>query len=376
MSSSRNWRRFTQACDNAASPIDAFDLVFIDPISTGFSRALPGVDPKQWYDGRQDALEVGQVISDWLHTHQREASPRFLAGESYGTTRVGLILKYCPDLKFDGVLLISGGEQPIDEAHPDYAGGVASMAAGAYFYNRIERGDRTVEQVVNEARHFARADYAAALAKGKALTPEERARVAAKLASLIGLPASLIEAENLRVSTNTYMFNLLKDQKLRTGLLDVRVTSPLVENAAGAIDDPSLGVVKPGAKGTKPPTPEQVGAVGSPTVARYLRELGFPSDDPYIGVNFLANVAWKYDPDGNTARHIADRMKGDPAMRLYAVSGFYDLRGGGDGAGFLEAGVPAARMTFDQFAGGHQVYDDPDNRTRFAGHLRRFVSGK
>jgi len=361
---------------NTASPIDAFDLVFIDPVSTGFSRALPGVDPRQWYDGRQDALEVGRVIADWLRLNGREASPRFLAGESYGTTRAGLILEYCPDLRFDGVLLISGGEQPIDEAHPDYAGAVASMAAGAYFHERIERGDRTVEQVVNEARRFARTEYAAALAKGKALTGEERKRVAQKLATFIGLPASLIEAQDLRVSTNTYMFNLLKDRKLRTGLLDVRVTSPLVENAAGAIDDPALGVTKPGAKGTAPPTPEQVGAVGSPSVARYVRELGFPSEDPYIGVNFLANVAWKYDPNGNTARHIAARMSRDAALRLYAVSGFYDLRGGGDGAGFLEAGVPAARMTFDQFAGGHQVYDDAENRARFAESLRRFVRGQ
>jgi carboxypeptidase C (cathepsin A) len=363
--------------DNLASPLDAFDLVFIDPVSTGFSRALPGVDPKQWYDGRQDALEVGRVIADWLRVNARESSPRFLAGESYGTTRVGLMLEYCPELNFDGVLLISGGEQPIDESHPDYVGGVASMAAGAWFHHRIERGDRSVEQVVTEARRFARTEYAAALATGKSLPSDERRRVAEKLATFIGLPASLIEGQDLRVTTNTYMFNLLKEQQLRTGLLDVRVTSPLVENAAGAIDDPSLGVTKPGPKGSKPPTPEAVGAVASPTVARYLHEsLGFPSDDPYIGVNFLANVAWKYDPNGDTARHVAARMSRDPALRLYAVSGFYDLRGGGDGTGFLEAGVPAARMTFDQFAGGHQVYDDADNRMRFAEHLRRFVRGQ
>ena len=362
--------------DNPDSPIDAFDLVFIDPVSTGFSHALPGVDPKPWYDGRRDAVAVGRAIGDWLRSNGRKASPRFLAGESYGANRVGLILKYCPALRFDGVLLISGGEHELAEGKPDYVDALAPMAAGAYFHGKIERDGRTVEQVVAEARSFGRTDYAAALARGKRLPGAWRHRVAVKLASLIGLPAGLLETQNLRISSNTYMFNLLKDRGLRTGLLDVRTTSPLLTNAAGAIDDPALGVTRPGAPGSKPPTAAAVGAVASPGVAKYLREvLGFPSDDPYIGVNFTANVAWKWDPDRNTARQIAARMKSDATMRLYAAAGIYDLQGGGDGAGFLEAGVPPARFTFDQFAGGHEVYDDDANRARFAADLRRFVRG-
>jgi carboxypeptidase C (cathepsin A) len=370
-------RSLSDYAHNTDSPIDAFDLVFIDPVSTGFSRALPGVDPKQWYDGRQDAIAVGRVIGDWLRLHGREASPRYLAGESYGTTRVGLILKYCPQLRFDGVLLISGGESDREGSNAAYVDTLPTMAAGAWFYEKIERVGRTVQQVVNEARAFGRGDYAAALAQGKSLPAARRHEIAARLAALIGLPAALIEANDLRISDNTYMFNLLKDRNLRTGLLDVRVTSPLVENAAGAIDDPALGVTKPGAKGSAPPTAAAVGAVASPAVARYLREtLRFPSADPYIGVNFTANVAWTWDQDRDTPRQIARRMKSDPRMRLFGVSGFYDLHGGADGSGFVRAGVPSGRLTFQQFAGGHEVYADEANRARFADELRRFVRGE
>ena len=360
---------------NGDSPIDSFDLVFIDPVSTGFSRVLPGIDPRQWYSGRRDAIEVGRVVEDWLEANGRSASPRFLAGESYGTTRAGLILKYCPELKFAGVVLISGGEQ--DASGPDarYIDSLPPMAAGAYFHDRIDRTGRTVEAVVEQARRFGRGEYAAALAQGKSLEPAERHQVAQQLSFLIGLPAALIEQQDLRISDNTYMFNLLRDRGLRTGLLDVRTTAPLLANAAGAIDDPALGVVKPSAHTTKRPTPQAVGAVGSPAVAKYLREqLGFKSDDPYIGVNFTANVAWKYDrKSGSTATLVARRMRTDSAMRLLAVAGFYDLNGGGDGSGFVRAGVPGGRLSFIAFPGGHEVYDDDANRAHFAAALRAFV---
>jgi carboxypeptidase C (cathepsin A) len=360
--------------ENPDSPLDAFDLVFIDPVSTGLSRALPGVDPKQWYDGKRDAIAVGQVIGDWLRTHHRSDSPRFLVGESYGTTRAGLILEYCPQLRFDGVVLVSGGGRVSSGRNAVYVASVPSMAAGAYFHGKIDRRGRSVEQVVDQARHFARTRYAAALVRGTSLSEAQRHRIAKELSAYIGLPAPLIEAHQLKISLNVYMFNLLKDRGLRTGLLDVRATSALVANAAGAIDDPALGVVKPRAHTSAKPTAAAVGAVASSAVGEYLREvLKFPSDDPYIGVNFSANVAWKYDRSGTTASLIAARMRADPRMRLLAVSGFYDLAGGDDANGFVQAGVPAGRLTFIQFAAGHEVYGDEANRARFAAALREFV---
>ncbi|MGO9999881.1 MAG: S10 family serine carboxypeptidase-like protein, partial [Acetobacteraceae bacterium] len=122
--------------ENPDSPLDDVDLVFIDPVSTGFSRAFPGIDPKQWYSGPADAIEVATVIKNWLKVHHREASPRYLAGESYGATRAGLILKYAPELKWNGVLLISGGSSTTGENSQDI-NVIAPMAAGAWFHDKI-----------------------------------------------------------------------------------------------------------------------------------------------------------------------------------------------------------------------------------------------
>jgi hypothetical protein len=125
-----------------------------------------------------------------------------------------------------------------------------------------------------------------------------------------------------------------------------------------------------------PPTPESVGAVPSPNVATYLREeLKFPSNDPYVGVNFTANAAWKLDQAEGAAVTAAKRMQADPKLRLFVTFGVFDFGGGNDGTGFLQAGVPADRLTVVQFPGPHQVYDGDGNRARFSDELRKFVAG-
>jgi carboxypeptidase C (cathepsin A) len=367
-------RSASSMVDNVDSPLDTADLVFVDPVSTGFSRALPGVDPKQWYNGKGDALEVCRVIDDWLDANHRTSSPRFLAGESYGTTRASLILKYCPQLHFSGVLLISGGERTAAGPDAPFIESVPPMAAGAYFHRKVDRNGRSLEQFVAQARQFASGDYADALAKGQSLSPADRHHVADQLASFIGLPDTFVEAHDLRISTNDYMFNLLQDHGLRTGLLDVRSTSPLMKNASGAIDDPALGVVTPAANSNKAPTPEEVGAVSSPGVAQYLRDqLKFPSQDPYIGVNFTANVAWTWDNDRDTSALVAQRMRSDSGMRLFVASGLFDLATTGDGSGFTHAGVPAGRLTFVSLPGGHEVYGDDATHARFGAAVRSFL---
>ncbi len=371
-----NDRSSMQLGENTTSPLDVTDLVFIDPVSTGFSRALPGVDPRQWYTGKSDALEVATVIKDWLKLRHREGSPLFLCGESYGTTRAGLIVEYAPELKFSGVLLVSGGSGS-SGANTRNINLVGAMATGAWYHNKVDRRSLTVQQFYAEAMKFARGEYADALAQGAKLPATARRRVAEKLSSYIGLRAELIEAKDLKIDENTYMFNLLKDRGLRTGRLDTRVTSELKPNAAGGIDDPSLGVVTP-VRGGAVPTPASVGPVVSPAVGRYISEdLKFPSTDPYYGVNFTANSQWVYSTPGggeheSTAVIIARAMKADPKLKLFAVSGIYDL-GSSDGAGFRANGVPVDRLTIDLFPGPHEVYEGSENRTAFDDDVRNFV---
>ena len=372
--------------ENPFSPLDAADLVFIDPVGTGFSRPLPGHDGRAWYSVTADALEVKTVIAEWLAAHHREASPRYLMGESYGANRAAAIVRSGKDLAFDGVMLVAmaagvpGREMP-------YVAALPTMAAGAWYHRKIDRKGRTVGQVFDEARDFARSDYVTALIEGASLPAAEKRRIAVRMSQLIGLPAGFIAAHDLRISKNDYMFNLLKDRGLRTGLLDVTVTAPLEAGQEGAIDDPALGAVPrraPGAPAGPPPSPAQIGAVPSPAVGAYITgDLKFPSTDTYIGVNFLVNSQWRYETRGNdfAARTgdfeaLAAALRANPKMRLFWAGGYYDLTTPAYAARYTldQLGVPPGQLTANEFPGPHGVYAGEANLKRFDEAVRAFVT--
>lgn len=364
---------------NPHSPLDAVDLVFIDPVSTGFARPLPGADPKAFYSVAGDAQAVKTVIAQWLKANGREASPRYLAGESYGTTRAANIVRISEDLPFDGVLLIALSPESLGREMA-YVAALPTMAAGAWYHGKIDKAGRTVDQVFAEALQFARTDYLIALVQGSSLPPAERRRIAERMAALVGLPAALIEEKDLRLSKNDFMFNLLKDQNLRTGLLDVRVTAPLEPGQDGAIDDPALGVVPkraPGAAATPPPSPAAIGPVPSPAVGRYLTEvLKFPSADAYYGVNFAVNAAWDRTGGEGAYAALAEALRKDPEMRLFWAAGYYDLTTPAYAGRYTldQLGVPAGQLTAAYFPGPHGVYDGEENLARFTSAVRAFVT--
>ena len=362
--------------ENPYSPLDAVDLVFIDPVGTGLARPFPGADTKGFYSRTGDALAVKSVIAEWLKANHREASPRYLAGESYGTVRAALIVK--AGMRFDGVLLIAlVGQAPGNEM--PYVTSLPSMAAAAWYHHRIARAGRSVAQVYNEAVRFARTDYASALIEGASLPAAERHRIAARMAALIGLPAALIEQNNLRIDKPTFMFNLLKDKALRTGMLDTRVTAPLEPGQEGAIDDPALGVAPPKAAGAPPVTPASIGPVASRAMAAYFAQfLGFASDVPYYAINFSANAVWDEEGSGDVIGSIGTAMAANPGMRLFWAAGYYDLATPAYEARYTldQDGIPAAQLTPAYFDGPHGVYDGEDNLIIFTRAVRKFVSGK
>jgi carboxypeptidase C (cathepsin A) len=365
--------------ENAYSPLDAVDLVFIDPVGTGFSRPLPGVDPKPYYSVTGDALEVKEIIADWLKANHREASPRYMLGESYGTTRAAAIVKNGKDLPFDGVLLVAlvadvgGREMP-------YVSALPTMAAGAWYHRKIDRKGRAVEQVFNEALDFARTDYVTALIKGASLPAAEKHRIAVRMSSLIGLPVELIEKDDLRIGKNEYMFNLLKDKSLRTGLLDVTVTGPLLADASGGIDDPALGVTPKRAAGAPagpPPSAAQIGPVRNPVIGAYLTgDLKFPSTDAYISVNFTVNSLWNHESRSNDLGALAAAMRANPKLRLFWAGGYYDLTTPAYAARYTldQEGIPGGQLTANYFPGPHGVYEGEANLKRFDEAVRAFVS--
>lgn len=366
--------------NNSYSLLDAADLVFIDPVGTGFARPFACADVKDFYDSNKDAAEVQAVIREWLTSHHRESSPRYLAGESYGTMRAALILRDSKDLPFDGVMLIAlVGDAPGNEM--PYVASLPTMAAGAWFHKKIDTTGRTVEQVYKDAVEFARTEYVSALIQGASLPASKKHEIAQKMSALIGLPAELIEANDLRISKNVYMFNLLKGENLRTGLLDVRVTAPLAPGQIGDIDDPALGVVptkKDGTPANKGPiNPAAIGPVPSPVVGAYItQELKFPTQEKYYGINFSANAVWNYDGVKNTIKFAGDAMHANPHMRMFWATGYYDLTTPAYEARYTldQDGIPADRLTAAYFAGPHGVYAGDANLAAFSTAVRRFVT--
>lgn len=361
--------------DNPFSPLDAADIVFVDPVGTGFSRALPGVDDKYWYAGATDAKAVQTAILDWLKANGREASPRYLAGESYGTTRAALIAADTQTLTFDGVMLIALVGQVAGLEMP-FVASLPTMAAGAWHHQRIARAGRTVDQVYEEALAFARTDYVEALIQGSSLAEADRRRIAERMSALIVLPVDLILAENLRISKNVWMFNLLKDRGLRTGLLDVRVTSPMEAGALGALDDPSLGVVPKGRAGGPAPTPASIGPIVNQALGDYVRnDLGFATDDPYYSLNFLVNAAWSHGDSPQAMEELGKALHDRPKMRLFWAAGYFDLTTPAYAGRYVldHVGVPPDQLTAAYFAGPHGVYDGEDNLARFNDAVRAFA---
>lgn len=361
---------------NPDSLIGTADLVFIDPVSTGFSRAFPHENPKQWYSGATDAASVTQAIEDWLTRHHRWASPRYLIGESYGTERAARMLAKDKRLRFNGVVLIALVVPAAGRLIP-YVTALPTMAAGAWFHHRIARDGRTVEQVFDQAKHFARTGYLTALFRGSSLPQAARARIARRMSGLIGLPARLIEAKNLRIDKDTYMFNLLKDEHLRTGMLDVRVTGRLVPNERGAIDDPALGALPKKLLGAKHVTAASMGILKNSMIGAYLkRKLHFPTRQQYYSINFIANSKWKYNPRFDAVAAVSAAMKAQPRLRLMWVQGLYDLTCPADLARYAidQAGIPANRLTALVLPGPHSAYTTRRTLPVFAAALRRFIT--
>ncbi len=360
--------------DNPFSPLADIDLVFIDPIGTGFSRPLPGVDGQPFWSVMGDADSVVFFIKDWLKVHGRESSPRFLCGESYGTARAAQIIGAHRDLKFDGVILVSmmGGME-----NPDLSlvMEVPTYAAVAAFHGKVTAAGRTPEDIFNEALKFARDEYLPALVQGTALPAEEKARLAGEMAKRIGLPASYLAAKDLRLSPSDFMLGLLADRGLRIGQIDARVTGKL-EDFAGQTppgDDPSMASSK-AAPGSAMPKP----AAKSATQTYFNEELKYPDSEKYNPLNFVINGKWIMDADRplkDPVGLVGEVMREQPQLRLFWAAGFYDITTPlFAGKYTLEhSGAPADRLTIAAFPTGHMVYDGDENLDRFVKSVLNFT---
>jgi len=354
--------------DNPHSVLDAADLVFIDPVGTGLSRPLPGVDGQPFWTVTGDAASVASFIRTWLKDNHRETSPHFLCGESYGASRAAQITHVATDLKLDGVLLLSMTGKPGDADMP-YVVMYPSLATIAAYHGMAKTHERTPQQIFEDAARFARTEYVTALIQGDALPPEDKQHMAEKMSDMIGLPADFIASKNLRITKSDFVLNLLKARGLTIGQIDARVTGAVSEfvGQPPPHDDPSMAGSKKGRS-------------DSQIIQDYLtKDLAFPTAETYRSLNLDINAKWKFDAADafeSPARLIGDSLKTRTGTRVFWSGGLYDLATPIYGGIYTldHSGIPADRLTVGRFATGHMVYEGDENLARFTDTVRKFIN--
>ncbi len=310
--------------DNESSILDVTDLVFIDPVTTGYSRPVPGEADKQFHGVQEDVQSVGDFIRLWTTRNRRWGSPKFLAGESYGTTRAAGLSGYLQQrygMYLNGIILISailnfetaefdtGNDLPYILYLPTYT-------AIAWYQKKLPsdlQGD--LQKAIAESKAFATGEYADALMKGDALPLAKRTEIAQKLSRLTGLSADYIDRADLRIEIFRFDKELMKNERRTVGRLDGRFTG-IDEDAAGEKPDydPSLAAI--------------VGPYTA-TLNEYVRgELKFESDLPY---EFLTGRVrpWNYAPYENRYVNVAETLRRamtqNQFLHVFVGKGYYDL---------------------------------------------------
>ena len=310
---------------NDASLLDLTDLVFIDPVSTGYSRPVEGVKAKDFHNVDKDVESVGAFIRLYTSRYGRWGSPKFLAGESYGTTRAaGLAghLQQRHGVYLNGLMLVSaildfgtarfgpGNDLPPLLFLPTYT-------ATAYYHGRLspELQALPLKDVLAQVEAFLHDTYAPALLRGDQLPEDERASVRRELAQLTGLSETYIDATDLRIDIFRFTKELLRDQGRTVGRIDSRYTGVDRDAAGERFEfDPSMAA-------TQGPY--------TATFNDYVRgELGFVSDLPY---EILANLyeSWSYKDVENRYLNVAETLRKamsiNPFLKVHVANGYYDL---------------------------------------------------
>ncbi len=350
--------------DNPYSLLDVSDLVFIDMPGTGFGQLVGKDSEKAFWGVDGDANAFARFIARFITKYSRWNSPKFIFGESYGTTRSAVLanlLENSHDIDLNGVILLSqifnfttdidqpginpGVDLPYELALPTYA-------ATAWYHKKLPNQPAALEPLLKDVEEFAMGPYAHALALGTDVSADEKQKVAEKLHDYTGLPVAYLLKANLRVSGGEFEKSLQDEEDLTTGRLDTRFSGPTLDPLSENADyDP------------------QSSAIASAYVALFndyvRRDLKFGA-----GLTYMPEVdldrQWDFKHDGNpvsvnVAPDLAEAMKTNPRLKVMVNGGYYDLATPFFAAQYEDKHLPipqslAKNIEYDWYESGHMVY--------------------
>ncbi len=365
-----------QLVANEYTWLDIADLVFVDPVGTGYSYAVKSDNNKKYWNIQGDLESVGEFIRLYLVESERWTSPLFLAGESYGTTRAAGLAGHLIDkgIAFNGLILISttlnfqtlhfvrGNDLP-------YALFLPTYAATAWYHGKLpsDLQNKPLGELITEVEAWAETDYTTALAKGDRLSPSERSRIIRRLSRYTGLSNQYLDLSDLRVVIHRFCAELLRDQRRTVGRLDSRFQgfNPIATREFPEFD-PSLTDI----------TPPYTAMIN-----QYIRaELGYKIDRKYEVLSFDVNQAWEWEKGrfSDTSEHLRLALAKNKFMKVLVAQGYYDLATPHFAAQYTltHSDIDAAlrdniQMTY--YEAGHMMYLDVNALAKLRDDVYKFI---
>jgi carboxypeptidase C (cathepsin A) len=385
--------------ENEESWLAFTDLVFVDPVGTGFSQIVDrrgddaakdgkgkdeDSDPKEFFGYKRDLESLCEFMSRWLSSHGRWGSAIFVAGESYGGYRVGRLVRMLQEdagIGLNGAILISPALEIATLVPNDYdvlawVDLLPTMAAAAAHHGRSRAFDAAtpLEDVLREAETFATGDYTAFLTRGASMPADDRDRILGRLADLVGLPSDTVVRAEGRITIAVFARELLRDRRRVLGLYDatVTVTDPFPDRESFAGPDPTLAGISP---------------AYTTAINRQLRsEIGVETDREYTVLSYEVHEAWADDakqhffvPPAGATDDFRYGMALNPHLKAFVTHGRYDLVTpyyATDRLRNLMRLDPemAGRLTVRHFRGGHMFYAWDESRRDFTAAIAAFVA--
>jgi carboxypeptidase C (cathepsin A) len=363
--------------DNEYSLLDVTDLVFIDPVTTGFSRAIPFKDASKFHGVDQDIESVGDFIRLWTSRYNRWSSPKYIAGESYGTTRAAGLSGYLQQqgMYLNGIVLISSilnfGTARFDSGNDlPYILFLPTYATTAWYHKKLppDLQGLTIDKLADEAERFALGEYTDALMQGDRISDAKRKDIVAKLARLTGLSTEYVDRANMRIRIDRFDKELLRGSRRTVGRLDSRFTGIDLDAAGERPEfDPSMAAIS-----------GEYTAVLNDYVRR---ELKFESDLPYEILTDKVRP-WSYEKATNRYVDVGETLRGamssNSYLRVFVANGYYDLA-----TPFAATKYTFARMgldpevrknvSMDFFPAGHMMYIDRGSHAKLKKDVADFI---